>query len=209
MVAKWVSGDLLQWFLPAPIRRFDRSSAMETAFAAASNEHVQHDSMVETFTTAARQPDDVPVLLLNSTSVQQPPHRREPACGVVGCQRRRAGSNRLSQAHRPRRQLATAVHNRRAFRISAAGWRAQRRRRAPVDGGYFENTGATLIDVLRYLRQAASPLSVRFIAVVLLNSPPEHHLTDPTRIPWHETPSLGGCFRRCARCCKRAPPAAI
>jgi hypothetical protein len=48
--------------------------------------------------------------------------------------------------------------------------------------------------VLRYLRQAASPLNVRFIAVVLLNSPPEHHLTDPTRIPWHETPSLGELF---------------
>ena len=44
-----------------------------------------------------------------------------------------------------------------------------------VDGGYFENTGAdTLIDLLRYLKQSASPLSVRFIAVVLLNTPPEN-----------------------------------
>ena len=50
MVAKLVAGDFLQWFLPVPIRRFDRSSAMETAFAAAYNEHVHHDSMVEKFT---------------------------------------------------------------------------------------------------------------------------------------------------------------
>ena len=47
MVAKLVSGDLLQWFLPVPVRAFDRSSAMETAFAAAYKEHVHHDSMVE------------------------------------------------------------------------------------------------------------------------------------------------------------------
>ena len=44
------------------------------------------------------------------------------------------------------------------------------------------------------MKQSASPLSVRFIVVVLLNSPPEQHLTDPTRIPWHDTASLGEVF---------------
>src|SRR4030095_522005 len=95
--------------------------------------------------------------------------------------------------------VATAVHNTSRFPyISAAG-----RLRASngenlghlVDGGYFENTGAdTLIDLLRYLKQSASPLSIRFIVVVLLNSPPEQHLTDPARIPWHDTASLGEVF---------------
>ena len=47
---------------------------------------------------------------------------------------------------------------------------------------------------MRYLKQSASPLSVRFIIVVLLNSPPELHLNDPARIPWRETASLGEVF---------------
>jgi hypothetical protein len=202
MVAKWVSGDLLQWFLPAPIRRFDRSSAMETAFAAAYNEHVHHDSMVEAFTTFRPvNSDDVPVLLLNSTSVQL--GRRIvaspypwPLSDVSVEEQDPIDFHKLTGRDV---SVATAVHNTARFPyISAAGrLRAKNGENLGhlVDGGYFENTGAdTLIDLLRYLRQAASPLSVRFIAVVLLNSPPEHHLTDPTRIPWHETPSLGEVF---------------
>jgi hypothetical protein len=95
--------------------------------------------------------------------------------------------------------VATAVHNTARFPyISAAG-----RLRATsgenlghlVDGGYFENTGAdTLIDLLRYLKQSASPLSVRFIAVVLLNTPPQARLNEPNRIPWRETATLGELF---------------
>src|SRR4030095_3725701 len=95
--------------------------------------------------------------------------------------------------------VATAVHNTARFPyISAAGrLRAKNGENLGhlVDGGYFENTGAdTLIDLLRYLRQSASPLNVRFIVVALLNTPPEQHLTDPARIPWHETASLGELF---------------
>jgi len=202
MVAKWVSGDLLQWFLPIPIRRFDRSSAMETAFAAAYNEHVQHDSMVEKF-TEFRPPDadDVPVLLLNSTSVQL--GRRIvtspypwPLSDVSVEEADPIDFHKLTGRDV---SVATAVHNTARFPyISAAGrLRAKNGENLGhlVDGGYFENTGAdTLIDLLRYLKQSASPLSVRFIVVVLLNSPPEQHLTDPTRIPWHDTASLGEVF---------------
>jgi hypothetical protein len=202
MVAKLVAGDFLQWFLPVPIYRFDRSSAMETAFAAAYNEHVHHDSMVEKFTgfrpvNAA----DVPVLLLNSTSVQL--GRRIvtspypwPLSDLSVEEQDPIDFHKLTGRDV---SVATAVHNTARFPyISAAG-----RLRAKngeylghlVDGGYFENTGAdTLIDLLRYLRQSASPLNVRFIVVALLNSPPEQHLTDPARIPWHETASLGELF---------------
>jgi hypothetical protein len=202
MVAKLVAGDFLQWFLPVPIRGLDRSSAMETAFAAAYNEHVLHDSMVEKFT--AFRPvtaEDVPVMLLNSTSVQL--GRRIvtspypwPLSDVSVEEQDPIDFHKLVGRDV---SVATAVHNTARFPyISAAG-----RLRAKngeylghlVDGAYFENTGAdTLIDLLRYLQQSASPLSVRFIAVVLLNTPPEQHLTDPTRIPWHETASLGELF---------------
>ena len=202
MVAKWVSGDLLQWFLPMPIRRFDRSSAMETAFAAAYNEHVHHDSMVEKFTEfRPADADDVPVLLLNSTSVQL--GRRIvtspypwPLSDVSVEEADPIDFHKLTGRDV---SVATAVHNTARFPyISAAGrLRAKNGENLGhlVDGGYFENTGAdTLIDLLRYLKQSASPLSVRFIVVVLLNSPPEQHLTDPTRIPWHDTASLGEVF---------------
>ncbi|HUQ88325.1 MAG TPA: hypothetical protein VM096_12245 [Vicinamibacterales bacterium] len=202
MVAKWVSGDLLQWFLPVAIHRLDRSSAMETAFAAAYNEHVHHDSMVEKFTEFRPvDADDVPVLLLNSTSVQL--GRRIvaspypwPLSDVSVEEQDPIDFHRLTGRDV---SVATAVHNTARFPyISAAG-----RLRATngenlghlVDGGYFENTGAdTLLDLLRYLKQSASPLSVRFIVVALLNSPPEQHLTDPARIPWHDTASLGEVF---------------
>ena len=202
MVAKWVSGDLLQWFLPAPIRAFDRSSAMETAFAAAYHEHVHHDSMVEPLTTfrpiAA---DDVPVLLLNSTSVQlgrrivASPYAW-PLADVSVEEQDPIDFHKLTGRDV---SVATAVHNTARFPyISAAGHlRAKNGENLGhlVDGGYFENTGAdTLIDLLRYLKQSASPLDVRFIVVALLNSPPEQHLTDPARIPWRETPSLGELF---------------
>jgi hypothetical protein len=202
MVAKWVSGDLLQWFLPLPIRRFDRSSAIETAFAAAYNEHVHHDSMVEKF-TEFRPPgtDDVPVLLLNSTSVQL--GRRVvaspypwPLSDVSVEEQDPIDFHELTGRDV---SVATAVHNTARFPyISAAGrLRAKNGEHLGhlVDGGYFENTGAdTLIDLLRYLKQSASPLSVRFIVVALLNTPPEHHLNDPARIPWRETASLGEVF---------------
>lgn len=203
MVAKLVAGDFLQWFLPVPIRSFDRSSAMETAFAAAYNEHVHHDSMVEKFTEfRPERADDVPVLLLNSTSVQL--GRRIvaspypwPLSDISVEEQDPIDFHKLTGRDV---SVATAVHNTARFPyISAAGrLRAQNGEHLGhlVDGGYFENTGAdTLIDLMRYLKQSASPLNVRFIAVVLLNSPPEEHLlTDPARIPWHETASLGELF---------------
>ena len=202
MVAKLVSGDLLQWFLPVPVRSFDRSSAMETGFAAAYREHVQHDSMVEKFTDfRPLTSEDVPVMLLNSTSVQlgkrivASPYRW-PLSDVSVEEQDPIDFHALTGRDV---SVATAVHNTARFPyISAAGrLRAKNGENLGhlVDGGYFENTGAdTLIDLLRYLKQAASPLNVRFVVVVMLNTPPELHLNDPARIPWRETASLGEVF---------------
>ena len=186
MVAKLVAGDFLQWFLPVPIRSFDRSSAMETAFAAAYNEHVHHDSMVEKFTEfRPERADDVPVLLLNSTSVQL--GRRIvtspypwPLSDVSVEEQDPIDFHKLTGRDV---SVATAVHNTARFPyISAAGrLRAKNGEHLGhlVDGGYFENTGAdTLIDLLRYLKQSASPLNMRFIVVALLNSPPEASSSD-------------------------------
>ena len=146
--------------------------------------------------------DDVPVLLLNSTSVQL--GRRVvaspypwPLADVSVEEQDPIDFHELTGRDV---SVATAVHNTARFPyISAAGrLRAKNGENLGhlVDGGYFENTGAdTLIDLLRYLKQSASPLSVRFIVVVARSTtPPEEHLTDPTRIPWRDTASLGEVF---------------
>lgn len=202
MVAKLVSGDFLQWFLPFPVRAFDRSSAMETAFGRAYAAHAHRDSMAMAFTDfRPARPADVPVLLLNSTSVEL--GRRVvaspypwPLSDVSVEEQDPVDFHALVGRDV---SVATAVHNTARFPyISAAGLLRARNGESLghlVDGGYFENIGAdTLIDLLRYLKQSASPLSVRFIAVVLLNTPPEDHLTDPSRIPWRDTASLGEVF---------------
>jgi hypothetical protein len=202
MVAKAVSGDLLQWFLPFPVRAFDRSGAMEEAFARAYREHVGNGSMSLPF-AALRPPEstEVPVLLLNSTSVEL--GRRIVASPYPWSRTDLAADERDPidfHALTGRDVLtSTAVHNTARFPyISAAGHlRASGGQSLGhlVDGGYFENTGAdTLIDLLRYLRTAASPLDVRFIVIVVANTPPGEHATDPTRIPWREAESLGELF---------------
>lgn len=202
MVAKLVAGDLAQWFLPFPVREFDRSGAMETGFAAAYREHVQHDTMSEPLATfRPENAADVPVLLLNSTSVETgrrivvTPYQW-PLSDISVEEQEPIDFHQLTGRDVT---VSTAIHNTARFPyISAAGRLLARNGEHLghlVDGGYFENTGAdTLTDVLRYLKQSASPLNVRFIVIALLNTPSEEHLTEPARIPWRKTDSLGELF---------------
>ena len=159
----------------------------------------------------------MPVLLLNSTSVQL--GRRIvtspypwPLSDVSVEEQDPIDFHKLTGRDV---SVATAVHNTARFPyISAAGrLRAKNGENLGhlVDGGYFENTGAdTLIDLLRYLKQSASPLNVRFIVVALLNSPPEDQSSDRSGA---DSVARNGVarrivFARCARCCRPAPPAA-
>ena len=202
MVAKLVTGDLAQWFWPFPVRRWDRSSAMEIAFANAYDEHVHHNSMTERVTEfRPLYSSDVPVLFLNSTSVEMGRRvvttaYRWPLSDISVEEQEPIDFHQLTGRDV---SLATAVHNTARFPyISSAGRLLAKNGENLghlVDGGYFENTGAdTLIDLLRYLKQSASPLNVRFIVVALLNTPSEEHLTQPDRIPWRDAESLGELF---------------
>ena len=202
MVAKLVSGDLAQWFWPFPVRRWDRSSAMEVAFASAYDEHVHHNSMTERVSEfRPLHATDVPVLFLNSTSVELGRRvvttaYRWPLSDISVEEQEPIDFHQLTGRDVT---MATAVHNTARFPyISSAGRLLAKNGENLghiVDGGYFENTGAdTLIDLLRYLKQAASPLNVRFIVIALLNTPSEQHLTEPDRIPWRDAESLGELF---------------
>jgi len=210
MIAKLVSGDALQWFLPVPIAVFDRSSAMEEGFIAAYKKHARKSeaegltSMNDDFATfrpGDRQ--DVPVLLLNSTDVQlgrrvvASPYKW-PVEDVPADERDPIDFHEITGRDV---SLSTAAHNTARFPyISAAG-----RLVTPagvylghiVDGGYYENTGAdTLIDVMRYLIGTPGLPNVRFVVIVLMNSPAERQndrrATGP--VPWRDMDSLGELF---------------
>jgi len=184
------------------VRRWDRSSAMEIAFANAYDEHVHHNSMTERVTEFRPLfSSDVPVLFLNSTSVEMGKRvvttaYRWPLSDISVEEQEPIDFHQLTGRDV---SMATAVHNTARFPyISSAGRLLAKNGENLghiVDGGYFENTGAdTLIDLLRYLKQSASPLNVRFIVVALLNTPSEEHLTQPDRIPWRDAESLGELF---------------
>ena len=195
MVAKLVTGDIAQWFLPFPVPAFDRSTAMEDGFADAYRRFTSRSSMDMDFTIFRPEgATDVPVLILNSTSVQT--GRRV----VTSPYPWSPDSNDRLDFHELTKQdvsVATAVHNTARFPyISAAG-----RLRSTngeylehvVDGGYFENTGAeTLLDVIEHL-EGLKP-NARFIAIILTNSPAADRAARPNTVIWRDAESLGEFF---------------
>jgi hypothetical protein len=202
MVAKLVTADVLQWFLPFPVRALDRSTAMEEGFAAAYAQHVprpagEKSSMLDAL--AQFRPDDavdIPVLFLNSTSVQTgrrvvtSPYRWTPARQDVIDFHELTGRDV---------SVSTAVHNTARFPyISAAGRLLtpdEKLLEHVVDGGYFENTGAdTLIDVITYLRGGPNAPAARFVAIVLTNSTAKERQMVSNEVIWRDADSLGEVF---------------
>jgi hypothetical protein len=162
-LAKMAFADLLQRFVPFPINGFDRARSLEDAWAAAWKDEfhtdVLNESIDELYADAANAHVILPHLFLNGTAVETGQRiitsdlairsrvkatGRTPSNGnfldaIVA-------SDKLSNA--PIR-LSTAAHQSARFTyFSPAG-------RFPdgthvVDGGYFENSGAsTLMDALR------------------------------------------------------------
>jgi hypothetical protein len=159
-IAKLVTGDFLQWFLPLPIGIFDRSTAMEASFMRAY-ENVTHKTTLGGAITTLM-PDaasGVPALLMNTTIVetgsraiiapftwtnQQIPDATVYTCWVGNC------AARSPEYAAP--ALAPSIHNSARFTyVSPAGLVrsiADERKRHVVDGGYFDPTGVdTLLDV--------------------------------------------------------------
>src|SRR5438046_1523930 len=70
-LAKLVGPDFAQWFVPGPVRSFDRAWALEDSWAAAYREATGRDTLAEPFLDAWPGPSSgVPALLLNGTHVQ-------------------------------------------------------------------------------------------------------------------------------------------
>ena len=180
-IAKLVTGDFLQWFLPLPIGIFDRSTAMEASFMRAY-ENVTHKTTLGGAITMLM-PDaasGVPALLMNTTIVetgsraiiapftwtnQQIPDATVYTCWVGNC----AARSPVYAAP----ALAPSIHNSARFTyVSPAGLVrgiADERKRHVVDGGYFDPTGVdTLLDVALALQ--AIDKEATFIPVYVTNA---------------------------------------
>jgi hypothetical protein len=176
-LAKMVTGDVAQWFLPVAFPAFDRARALEgswmRAYRAATGRETLAAPYLESWPGPAA---GLPALILNGTHVQT--GRRviaTPFSWTSADIPDAYDQHLLLGADVP---LATAMHNSARFSyVSPAGHlrtTAGEDRGYVVDGGYFENSGAaTLNDVLHALRRA--PVGPgpppRFVVIYLCNSP--------------------------------------
>jgi hypothetical protein len=198
-VAALVTGDFLQWFIPVPMRSFDRSWAIEQSFAEGYRRAAETPTsrMNEGFLTlgpSAASSDRVPLLFFNGTSVLT---GRRIATSPVWLFDPEYGANDLADLHwllKADVSLATAAHNTARFPYVSPAGRLRAASGADqghiVDGGYFENSGAdTARDVIGVLRAAFPQL--RFVVLVLRNTPDRELLPPETDAAWRENPGAG------------------
>jgi hypothetical protein len=204
-LAKMAFADLLQRFLPFPVKKFDRAQSLEDAWAASWKDAFTNDvfngSLGELYADAADAHVLLPHLLLNGTCVETGQRiitsdlTIRPRVKALG----RPGSNgnfldaliaadKLSNA--PIR-LSTAVHQSARFTyFSPAG-------RFPdgthvVDGGYFENSGAsTLMDALSAIQWRIRTNHWNDIEprIILIDN-------DPIPLPDNTTNWIGRLFKK-------------
>jgi hypothetical protein len=188
-IAKLVTGDFLQWFLPLPIKAFDRSTAMEDSFKRAYERVTRKTTLGDAITVLT--PDaatGVPALLMVTTIVEsgaraiiapltwtnaQIPDATIYTCWVGDC----AANPPMFAAP----LLAQSIHNSARFTyISPAGLvRSITTERRPhvVDGGYFDPTGVdTLLDVTQALQSIDAETT--FIPVYVTNGLIDRHVND-------------------------------
>jgi hypothetical protein len=163
VLAKMVAPDFLQWFLPFPVRRFDRSIGLERSWESSYESAAGTSTFERPFIElTARAGAEIPVMIFNSTHVET--GRRYLTTSAVS----QAGA---LEAHRfldardlldevngnahgtpVDMRLSTAVHNSARFTyVSPAGHLDSgdgHEHGRVVDGGYFENSGlATLREI--------------------------------------------------------------
>ena len=172
-VAYMLYPDLIQRFLPFPVPLFDRARALEMAWEASWDDQFESTRFSDAFHDLW-QPEGsrVPALFLNSTWVES--GKRVIASNLKIDDTTFSDSVDFFDVMRAELALSSAVHNSARFTyISPAGTL-----RPPqgevwghlVDGGYFENSGATAAyEILRTLPKRIEPhLRERIAPVVLM-----------------------------------------
>ena len=169
-VAATLYPDLVQRVLPVAIPRFDRARALETAWERAWYKHAGSQRFAEAFDGLWQNHGDrwLPALLLNSTWVETGKRLIASNLRVLPLP---VESEKLPEfadvedVHRFYGQralpLSAAVHLSARFTyVSPAGTLVKdgRIHGRAVDGGYFENSGATtVLEILKVLGQLAKP----------------------------------------------------
>jgi hypothetical protein len=174
-LSRLVTGDLLQWFIPIPVHAFDRSTAIEDAFASAYNtRHAGQDRFHAPFLdlkpSAAA---GVPALVLAATDVEEgsrivtAPFSWTAADlpDVLDYHRRTGGDP----------TLVAAVHNSARFTyVSPAGLVRTVDGAGSdhvIDGGYFDPSGVeTLADLTRVLAPLAAQEGMEIVPIYITNS---------------------------------------
>jgi len=164
VAGRMLYGDLLQRFWPWPIKSFDRARAMEQAWHKAWQSLTQKDYFEDAFLDLHKQDNQhlIPALILNTTWV-------EKGQRVVAANIKQDGSfvtlndlHTITNRHLP---LGTAVHNSARFTYVSPAATVKIRDEIEkreinwghlVDGGYFENSGATVaLELLRSIKNTA------------------------------------------------------
>ena len=182
VLAKMAGPDLLQWFLPFPVKQFDRSLALEGAWEQSYRNTTGRTTMAEGILALTRDSANrtlLPALFLSATHVES--GRRYIASPLV-----RSGQNlpagHPSRAMRDSRDLidllgsdirvSTAVGNSARFTYVSPPGRIERNDGAEyghlVDGAYFENSAlVTLREVLEIVLESDSAATVVQPPIVL------------------------------------------
>lgn len=188
VLAKMVSPELLQWFLPFPVPAFDRARALEDSLTNAYRQVLEKDGFqASTFdapfssswprcATPTCDPAPafaLPALLLNGTHVKT--GQRMLHAPVRWTAEELPEVADLATLLGADVRLATAAHDSARFAyVSPAGRllsAAGRDYDHVVDGGYFENSGAaTLQDVLYVANRSPRRDRLRFVVLYLCNS---------------------------------------
>jgi hypothetical protein len=181
VLAKFVTADFTQWFIPIAIPSWDRARALEKSWEDSYRSTAGVGTLSESFSALmdVRRAGQVPLLLLNSTHVETgrryimtPLIDRDLFLDATYVQAALKGSEL---------RVSTAAHNSARFTYVSPAGRIERHDGnaygALVDGGYFENSGLTTLHELFDGLQAliASDTSrrppVHIVVLYLCNDP--------------------------------------
>jgi hypothetical protein len=183
VLAKMVAPDFLQWFIPIPIRAFDRATALEKSWEQSYADAMKDTILSKAYMSLYDGQDSanwMPLLVLNSTHVQS--GKRYITSPIVDSNVF-LDARDVHSALGKDMPLSVAVHNTARFPFVSPAGRLEpgngQSYGALVDGGYFENSGlASLGDLRRALGEALNKMNdsalkqrAKIVVVYLCNDP--------------------------------------
>jgi hypothetical protein len=178
--SRMLYGDLLQRFLPFAVSSFDRGQALESSWTEAWKTYAKQDDFSQPFNDLWRKDpaNNVPALFLNSTWVET---GRRVISSHLQLDDHFTTVVDFDSRFRKSIALSTAVHNSARFTyVSPAGKILVGNQQQTVtwghlvDGGYFENSGATTaLEILRAMQDAAGSnwQHVQPVVLMITNEP--------------------------------------